>query len=313
MKEKVLQILQNNPQKRFAARDIVEEMKELFPDWWEQLDSRRKHSGKKLESHVAAGVNTLLHHRKSASTEQIKEIEGWPRKFYWSDVSDESEADEAMQAEVATDTAKRDGDAPMDATRLLEKDLYPRLGEYLLKERRIHSMRIDEAHGDKKAGAGGNRWLYPDVVGMENLIASWSDGVKSMVNESGEKKARLWSFEVKRFINRANVRQAFFQAVSNSSWANFGYLVAMEIQGTDTRRELEMLSSLHGIGVIILDPDTPDESQIIIPAMEKADVDWATCDRVARANKDFERYIGLVWDFYRTNKTSDEKWYRPPK
>ena len=122
------------------------------------------------------------------------------------------------------------------------------------------------------------------------------------------KKARLWSFEVKRFINRANVRQAFFQAVSNSSWANFGYLVAVEIQGADTRRELEMLSSLHGIGVIILNPENPDDSQVIIPAKEKADVDWATCDRVARANKDFKRYVELVWNFYRTNKPSDEKW-----
>jgi hypothetical protein len=34
--------------------------------------------------------------------------------------------------------------------------------------------------------------------------------------------------------NRSNVRECFFQAVSNSSWANFGYLVAAEIEGQDT-------------------------------------------------------------------------------
>jgi hypothetical protein len=33
-------------------------------------------------------------------------------------------------------------------------------------------------------------------------------------------------------------------AVSNSSWANFGYLVAAEIEGQDTLKELRMLLPL---------------------------------------------------------------------
>jgi len=48
-----------------------------------------------------------------------------------------------------------------------------------------------------------------------------------------------------------------FQAVSNSSWANFGYLVAAEIGGTDTLKELRMLFAARGIGFIKLDVDNP--------------------------------------------------------
>ena len=63
------------------------------------------------------------------------------------------------------------------------------------------------------------------------------------------KKTKLWSFEVKMLVNRSNIREVFFQTVSNSSWSNFGYLVASEIEGTDTLKELRILSSLHGIGI----------------------------------------------------------------
>jgi len=53
------------------------------------------------------------------------------------------------------------------------------------------------------------------------------------------------------------VREAFFQAVSNSTWANNGYLVAREIQGAETMNELRILAGLHGIGFILLDFDAP--------------------------------------------------------
>ncbi len=54
--------------------------------------------------------------------------------------------------------------------------------------------------------------------------------------------------------------------VSKSSWDNFIYLVASEISGVNTLKELGMLSSLHGIGFIRLDRENFSESQIMIPA-----------------------------------------------
>ncbi len=150
------------------------------------------------------------------------------------------------------------------------------------------------------------------MVGMENLSADWEPEICKCVDEYKDKKAKLWSFEVKRLLNRSNVRESFFQAVSNSSWANFGYLVAAEISGTGTgvRRELEILCAAHGIGVILL-ADEPGNGQVLIPAHERMTVDWDSCNRLAAANQDFMAYIECVWQFCRTGKITPSDWILP--
>ena len=82
------------------------------------------------------------------------------------------------------------------------------------------SKRIDEKRSINSAGSGGNRWLFPDLVGMEILSEGWNREVKDCVKQYGDRKTRLWSFEVKKLINRSNVREYYFQSVSNSSWVN---------------------------------------------------------------------------------------------
>jgi len=53
---------------------------------------------------------------------------------------------------------------------------------------------------------------------------------------------KISSYELKREINSdAELKKAFFQAVSNSSWANYGYLVALEFSGT-LKDEMERLN-----------------------------------------------------------------------
>jgi len=112
-------------------------------------------------------------------------------------------------------------------------------------------------------------------------------------------------------VNRSNIREVFFQTVSNSSWANFSYLVASEISGTDTIRELRLLSGLHGVGVIRLDKDNPAESDIVIPAKERADIDWNNASRLAEENADFLDYIRLIRHFYQTGDVRAVDWNLP--
>jgi hypothetical protein len=112
-------------------------------------------------------------------------------------------------------------------------------------------------------------------------------------------------------INRSNVRECFFQAVSNSSWANFGYLVAAEIEGQDTLQELRMLFAAHGIGLVKLDVDNPSESQVLIPARERAEIDWDTVNRLATENRDFLDYVKLVKQFYQTGEARMADWDVP--
>lgn len=104
------------------------------------------------------------------------------------------------------------------------------------------------------------------------------------------------------------MREAFFQTVSNSSWANFGYLVANEIEGAETLKELRMLSSLHGIGFIRLDSENPSESQIMIPAKERNEIDWDITNRLTEENKDFLEYIKLIRQFYQTGELRHSDW-----
>ncbi|EJF85987.1 hypothetical protein [Candidatus Bartonella washoeensis] len=167
---------------------------------------------------------------------------------------------------------------------------------------------MTEKRSRNKNGAGANKWLYPDLVGMQDLSNEWHREIKDCVVQYFDKKTKLWSFEVKIFINRSNLRQVFFQTVSNSLWANFSYLVASEIEGVDTLKELRMLSSLHGIGFIRLNRENFFESQIMIPAKERSEIDWDTANRLVEENKDFLHYIKSVRQFYQTGEIHPSDW-----
>ena len=56
-----------------------------------------------------------------------------------------------------------------------------------------------------------------DPVAMEDIGAEWDREIRACVQQAGAQRARLWSFEVKLLVNRSNVREVWFQAVSNSS------------------------------------------------------------------------------------------------
>ncbi len=181
------------------------------------------------------------------------------------------------------------------------------LVEYLKTEHNLYAKRINEKRSKNKRGPKGNEWLYPDLVALEDLASEWTSEVTECAKQYGDKKAKLWSFEVKRLINISNVRSTFFQAVSNSSWANFGYLVAAELE-EKAKKELRMLSSLHGIGFILLDIENPSESQVMIPARERHDLDWESINRLTEENNDFRHYVDEIKDFCLTGKTKEQDW-----
>jgi uncharacterized protein len=98
--------------------------------------------------------------------------------------------------------------------------------------------------------------------------------------------------------------------VSNSSWADFGYLVAPVIQGSGTLKELRMLYAAHGIGMIQLDVENPSESEseILIPARERPEIDWTVASRLSTENKDFLSYVKLVRLFHQTGEARILDW-----
>jgi uncharacterized protein len=290
---KVIEFLSLNSDKKYSAKEIAEWVYENnTEDCKEKLErSKSLNNEKDLIKQIAAEIYAR-HASGNLAKNNVKSVEGPPKKFYYTEKSDE---DEITESET-------------EKTSFSEHDLYPKLAEFLFSEFAIYSKRIDEKRSGNNKGPRGNRWLYPDVVGMEDLSKDWNQEIKDCVKQYADKKTKLWSFEVKKLINRSNIREVFFQAVSNSSWANFGYLVAVEIASDDTLAELRMLSSLHGIGFINLNVETPLDSQIMIPAREKLDIDWNSANRLAEENKDFFEYIKLVKQFYQTGEVKTSDW-----
>jgi hypothetical protein len=148
-----------------------------------------------------------------------------------------------------------------------------------------------------------SEWVHPDMVGFYSPIDDWN-GKLFEFNKATDKTAiRLYSFELKKEIDRSNYRENFFQAVSNSSWANEGYLVACSIQQDDgLLAELGRLSASFGIGVIMLDLDDIDSSQVIFPARPKDYLDWETMNKLCDQNRDFETFIDDVQRDYSGKK-----------
>jgi len=301
----VLGYLKERPDEKLTARQIAEWIFATFP---EECQAKKQSSqyvttDAQLVQQLVAEIGSQRPRLQKRHAE-LKTTEGRPRKYYFSEESDVAEV-AAAESLVATSTNDSD-----DA-KLGEHALYPLLSLYLWEEFAVYSKRIDEKRSSNKRGPNGNRWLYPDVVGMEDLGADWHQEVRDCVNQYSDKRTKLWSFEAKLLINRSNVRECFFQAVSNSSWANFGYLVAAEIEGQDTLKELRMLFAAHGIGLIKLDADNPAESQVLIPAREKDEIDWDMANRLATENRDFLEYLKLVKQFYQTGEARQADWDVP--
>ena len=190
--------------------------------------------------------------------------------------------------------------------------MYPLLATFLIsRHRKVYPKRIDEKKSSNSHGKDGNKWLHPDMVGLEDLASGWDYQMKDLSAKAGARQAKLWSFEVKLEVPRSKVREYYFQAVSNSTWANYGYLVAATIKD-DAMAELRVLHELHGIGVIVLDIANPaDDSSIEIPARERPEVDWGTCNRIAAENKHFLEYVKLIGQFHASRATSLKEWDVP--
>jgi len=229
----------------------------------------------------------------------LRTTEGRPRRYYW---TEKTETEEVTDAEAVVAVSPEIPEQQGHSTQkiVLERELYPMLIDFISSETGASAFRINEATASNRRGPGGNKWLYPDIVAIESLTAGMNKEVIGALQNSGERRARLWSFEVKRLLNRSNVREAYFQAVSNSSWASFGYLAAAEIEGADTLREIQMLYSVHGIGLIEVDMDSPSESVLRIPARERLSIEWSMCSRLADENRDFHSFMKRVRQFYQT-------------
>ena len=293
----VISILKKQPGVALKSMELAEIIKVKYPDWYGMKAIKTK-SGrsplKQIANEISSRRNVWLKKHM-----QLKCINSNPRSYYWDE--------EKLTTEKSAISVEPSNE------KMLEEDLYPLVSYFLSigpEQRSIYPKRINDKLSLKKNEKGVNEWLHPDLVGLEDLISEMDSQTKDCVEQSGGRRARLWSLEVKNYITVGDIRRYYFQAVSNSSWANIGYLVAAEI-GEGVEKEARMLHAAHGIGLIKLNTDDPADSTIIIPAKEKADIDWDMCNRLVSVNKDFAKFIKLVTHFYKTNETSAREWEIP--
>ena len=305
LRQSVFDCLKSANGARMTAREIANWIYEKFPNEAEeklQKSAALKTVADLLQQIVAEiGANRP---KWEANHFELRTNEDRPRKYWWSMIDGPQElANRSINVVVSEAHALTTEEAGVSETHL-----YPMLTQFLWTELGIYSKRIDEKKASNRAGPKGNHWLFPDLVSMEDLSKGWTQGVRDCVAQIGGQKVRLWSFEVKIVVSRSNVRECYFQTVSNSSWANLAYLVASQIEGNGTMDELRMLASLHGVGVILLNSNNPTESQIIIPAIERKNVDWSTASRLSSENPDFLEVVKLVRQFHQTGDPRPRDW-----
>lgn len=291
----VIDILKSHPNQYFTARELAEEVIRAKPSEAKAKMSRTNISSEQeLLEQITKEIGARTF--RSVMAANVKTTAERPRKYYYSEKTDAQEIEEAEKV-------SRNNNHP-------EHDSYPLLCQYLYNEFNIYPKRIDEKKSSNTKGSNGNKWLHPDIVGLKNLSDGWDNEVISCAGKHAFNKTSLWSFEVKIKINLSNVREYFFQTVSNSTWANNSYLVAQEIDDK-AMDELRILCSGHNIGVIKLDRDNPVESQILIPATEKKQLDWDMIDRIVKENSDFKDFVNLITEFYQTGKIKKRDWDIP--
>lgn len=171
-----------------------------------------------------------------------------------------------------------------------ERDLHKLLSSFL-KNTSIYSKTI--FHEQSTFGKDDNQtWTHPDMVGIKFLHLQSHASQTFLKSINRVDAFKISSYELKREINTdSELKKAFFQAVSNSSWANYGYLVAFDFSDS-LLEEIDRLNQSFGIGVIKLNAN-PYKSKIIYPARYR-DLDFATIDKLCKINRDFEKFIEQV-------------------
>ena len=158
-----------------------------------------------------------------------------------------------------------------------------------LRTRNIYAKTIYHEKSPTKAD-NTQKWVHPDIIGVQFEDFN-NDATLSLLKATDPKQSvHIYSYEMKRRVeNDSQLKQYYFQALSNSSWANFGYLVAFEI-ADGLEEEMQRLNNAFGIGIILMQAT---EATTLYPAREKT-LDYITIEKLNNINKQFCEFINKL-------------------
>ena len=299
--DEAINFLKERKNENFTARQIAEVLVEKFP---EQAKRKIENSTSDIVRKRGPVGQIAAEMPNRNVKERMKQAGIYISADHTYCFLPQEETDPAINVNNAEFNEKHHNNQP-------ERELYPVLGEYCatlgIKTLRINEHKIDENCRFK--GKGANKWLHPDVVGFQDITDGFNADAKQCLIKSAESRGLFYSFEVKNVLSMSTLREYFFQTVSNSSWANFSYLVSMkhdiELE-EDVERELQLLCASFKIGFIELNKKDPTLSEIKIMA-PFTDMDWGMVNRIAVQNTDFQRYLQYVQGEYKRQMDKDIK------
>ncbi|WP_187831497.1 HTH domain-containing protein [Helicobacter pylori] len=185
------------------------------------------------------------------------------------------------------------GTAEKQKTSFDESNLHPLLVKFLDEDPNFKLLCKTIRHEECKKGKGGEcRWNYPDIVGVYFPYNKYKEETLKFLHHTGQEKHKLFSFELKKELSLSNLKASYFQAVSNSTWANEGYLVVFNIDD-EVLNELRQLNQSFGIGVIKLESEISN-SKILLPAKER-EIDIPTLNMlIEQSPKDFKPFMANI-------------------
>ncbi len=254
---------------------------------WEEaiklgLDTKLGTSGKTPEKTLAARVYVDI---KNNNKSKFIQVSKRPAKFILKDKKD----DKVIRVKDISSAE----DKQVKVKNFNERDLHILLSTFAYADPRFKCYTKTIFHETSKRNKKGyNEWLHPDLVGVYFPFDQYENNTLKLLEALKENPYRLYAFEMKINLNFSNLREYYFQAVSNSSWANEGYLVTLEMDDDgDLLDELRRLNNAFGIGVIKLNAVHIDQSEVVFPAKTKEYLDWNTIDRLTSENLNFNHFI----------------------
>lgn len=203
---------------------------------------------------------------------------------------------------------KKDDNIPLNSSTLKskfeERDLHQLLTNFVYTDPHFKCYTKTIYHEkSKKHQSGQRKWTYADIVGIHFPFEDYDKNTIVMMDSLKDMKCKLFSFEMKIEINFSNLREYYFQAVSNSSWANEGYLVAIKYTNeSELLDEMRRLNNSFGIGFIKLNIENIEQSEILFTAKEKNELDWDMINRLVEENKDYRNFVEGINDDIKISK-----------
>lgn len=259
-------------------------------------------SGKTPWATIAAYCYTDLN--KNGENSVIVQTSERPAQFFLRKLIVKTDIEKVKKIKEA-ETLKKE---KSEVKKYTERDLHPILVSFLYGDSHFRAnVKTIHHENSSKASKGQNEWLHPDLTGVYFPFRDYKSETLELQSHLSITSIKLYSFEMKVSLNFGNLRQSYFQAVSNSSWANEGYLAVLNFDDDPIfKDEVRRLNNAFGIGIIELNPDNIYESQILFPSRINPEIDWDTINRLAGENSDFKDFLKLITEDCKLGKVKSQ-------